>query len=875
MGRFLQLVQKPSFLACIVLTFILIYALVFIPVGMADNGGYTKTLSANNLSYAEANTQQNAGYFKHEYLVGKYLNESLVKEASSLNFFIGLAVATDSFFTTDAFFDIRFLAVLEIILLAVGIYLFVDYLTFNKPKVSGYLTAALTVFIFGDLAYGVYFNSFYAQGVMYISFIICIASALLLGQKRGYNPYFLIALMGASGVALVFAKPENAVLGAALAVLCVFIVLRSQLKAHRAFALVVAGILAASGMAVYALNPKQTDMDKFNSMTRGVMLTSQNPDEALSEFHINGQFAILNGTFAESGIEKDKALSKEFLSKFSYGDIGLYYMRHPGQFLAMANDTSEKLYTTRQAVGNYEKEAGLSPGAQTDFFIGFSTIKEIATPKTIGFLIVWCAAAILLGFKNRHQMAVVIACIAIGLIQVFYAVILYGNTEPVSDLFLYTLVFDFVNMIGFAWLINFIFGRKKKAKAIPLPKENRMVQKDDLPNGERRTRSSRTFKTCVCMLLCIGMAATGCSAVKSASETVVPSAANTKTEADNPSVKPVTVTMTDNEKKTFDFVRQKMVAGGGVRTNYLEQGYEPAYATGSDVLSESQGLYLQYLAQKKDEDTFKQVLAYTVKNLDNGTIFRYRYDVSGLHVYNMNAALDDLRIIHALMVAGESFHPEYTEQAKSLAKRFYGTNVANGFIHDIYDSDHKAVNSTITLCYIDLNTIQSLSRKDATFQTVYGNMLGLLKNGRISDAFPMYYTQYSYTDSKYGEAKGINMVQSMLCALHLAEIGECPADTIQLIRNKVSDGELFGEYDLSGKPVGNVQSTALYAIAAMIGRTARDTTLYDESISQMQKFMVTDANSKVYGAFADANTNSAYSFDNLMALLAYREGDQP
>jgi hypothetical protein len=261
-----------------------------------------------------------------------------------------------------------------------------------------------------------------------------------------------------------------------------------------------------------------------------------------------------------------------------------------------------------------------------------------------------------------------------------------------------------------------------------------------------------------------------------------------------------------------------MIRNGGVRTNYLDQEYQSGYATGGEVLSESQGLYMLYAAQKKDEESFGQAYSYVRENLDNTFLLSYRYDPSGEHQYNMNAALDDLRIISALLAAEDSFqNTEYMAQAKTLAGRFYDTNIKNGYLYGIYDSDYKVTNDSVTLCYIDLKTLKQLAETDGSYTMVAENMAAILKEGMISEKFPMFYNEYSYENSGYDTSQDINMVQSMLCALHLAQAGECPEKTVAYIKNLVSEGALYGQYNTEGQLQTDIQSTALYAIAALIG----------------------------------------------------------
>ncbi len=888
MVKVFQFLKKPAFVASLAVTVILTIALIFMCIGMADNGDYFRVLTSNDLySYQQDFSDQYFGYFEKEYGIRQYYNDATAGGiTTSQNLFISAAVAIDAFFTHDYVFDVRYLAGIQILCLALGVFLFVDYLAFNKKPVAGYLIAAVAVFVFADLAYGAYFNSFFQEATVYISFMICISSALLLGQKRNYNPYFLMALFGAGALLLIFAKQQNAPLGVVLAILCGFIALRTHIRRLRVVVLMIAGLLAVSGIAVYVLIPQKfVDINKYQTMTRGTMLSSEDPEEALSQFMINRQYALLNGTttFDRYPAIKydDRTMTEDFYDKFSYMDVAMFYLKNPDQLSVMMDYAAKNLYLTRpEMVGNYEKEAGREHGAKTDFFVFYSTLKQNITPKTVGFLVMWCIGAILLGMRNRYQMLVIILCILIGLSQILVSIVGDGDADFAKHVFLYTLMFDYVNVIGISWLIGFAFRGKKKKDA-HLAEETEEGYFTEYPEerriryGSRRTkrRSKRRKGAVLCLVLACTLACTGCAAAGSGT---TPSAiASGSPAGGTPQNGGVPQPLQGpDEDNTFLFVQQKMLEGGGVRTNYLDQDYKAEYATGSEVLSESQGLYMLYAAQKKDESSFLQAYTYTLEHLDNGMLFSYRYDPSGGHVYNMNAALDDLRIISAVRTAGENFgDTELTDKAKTLADRFYNTNVKNGYLYSLYDSDYKKTNDSIALSYIDLTTLGQLAEMDGSYQKVVDNMAAILKEGMISDRFPMFYNEYSYLDSAYDTAQDVNMVQSMLCALHLAQAGECPEKTVAYIKNLVSEGALYGQYSTEGQPQTDVQSTALYAIAALIGSAVSDGTLYDQSIRSMQAFMVRDEGSEVYGGFADPATKSAYSFDNLMALLAFRAGD--
>lgn len=333
--------------------------------------------------------------------------------------------------------------------------------------------------------------------------------------------------------------------------------------------------------------------------------------------------------------------------------------------------------------------------------------------------------------------------------------------------------------------------------------------------------------------------------------------------------KQITYVSSTPENLCYEFILNKMVDNGGVHTNYMEMPHDENFATGYDVLSESQGLLMRYASIIKDKEIFKSSFNFTLRNLNTKNLFAYRYDFDNQNKYLVNAAVDDLRIIRALLEGANTFSKaKYKELAEEFAYRFYNTNVKNNFLYDFYDENVGTTNDFITLCYIDLDTISKLPSDDWT--NVYYNMCEILKAGYISDEFPMFMTSYNYNTKTYQAEKGINMVESLLSVLNLSSAGLCSNTTINYIKQKVKEGVLYGNYNKDGQNNNEIQSTAIYAICAMIGKSENDSELYNDSIMRMEQFRVDDKNSSIYGAFGNAETFEVYSFDNLMALIAYR-----
>lgn len=332
-------------------------------------------------------------------------------------------------------------------------------------------------------------------------------------------------------------------------------------------------------------------------------------------------------------------------------------------------------------------------------------------------------------------------------------------------------------------------------------------------------------------------------------------------------------TLPEDEKACYQFVKNKMLSDGGMMTNFHEKPRNEALAAGSEVLSESQGLLLNYTADIADRTTFDEVYNFTREHLDDGSIIAYRYDPDSVDgdQFRVNAAVDDLRIMKALFHAGSVFSDKILiKEAESYADRFYSTNVEKDNLYDFYDTEHFMKNDFITLCYLDLEAIGVIAEADKRYSPVYHNALKILEDGYISQEFPMFMTRYNYTASRYEAPNGVNMVEAVLTALNLSYAGKCPDTTVSFLKQQLDKGQLYARYEVDGTVKEQFESTAIYALCALLAIEISDEQMYEKSMELMKGFMVTQEGNPLYGAFGDGQ--NVYSFDNLMALTAFRKG---
>lgn len=316
---------------------------------------------------------------------------------------------------------------------------------------------------------------------------------------------------------------------------------------------------------------------------------------------------------------------------------------------------------------------------------------------------------------------------------------------------------------------------------------------------------------------------------------------------------------------TEKFVCENMIdAEGGVNITLNDEG-----SSSDTVLSESQGIMIEYANIKENKNLFNSTLNYIDKYMKNDSLISWK--VENGEASRVNAAIDDLRVYDALYNGVEKFGVNEKE-LKKYSNLIYRYNVENNNLVDCYDFANNQKSQRLTLCYGDFNALGELWSENWRFKKVYNNTLDIVKNGYIGDDFPLYYSWYNYETGQY-EKDDMNTSEALVTILHLAEIGEAKDETIGWLKKQVKKGTLYGRYTVEGKVLESYEyeSTAAYALAALIGKEVNDSELIDDAVMKMERMRIDDTESKYYGAFGNPDGSGIYSFDQCMALLAYAE----
>lgn len=329
---------------------------------------------------------------------------------------------------------------------------------------------------------------------------------------------------------------------------------------------------------------------------------------------------------------------------------------------------------------------------------------------------------------------------------------------------------------------------------------------------------------------------------------------------------------TSREEILYDFIGNNLTtANGGIKTNYLNEKNEGDITKGDSVLSESEGLMLLYYIERNDEAGFEKTFEYIKNNmmLKNGLI---SWRVDGDIKSPVSATIDELRIIKALIIGGEKW--------KSIKYRYYAIEIANALYKNLKEenllvdfNDGTGNSDKVTLCYVDLGALKYLTNIDFKWKSIYTESEKILNGGFISSDVPLYKKYYDIKTRKYDNEENVEMNLNTIILLNKAEVGDDITPSVNWIVDKFKeDGAIYSLYnEKTGKAASDIQSTTIYANLLQIAELEKNEELYKMALRKLNAYQITDKQSALYGGYGDKKTLDVYSFDNLNALLAYRD----
>lgn len=324
-------------------------------------------------------------------------------------------------------------------------------------------------------------------------------------------------------------------------------------------------------------------------------------------------------------------------------------------------------------------------------------------------------------------------------------------------------------------------------------------------------------------------------------------------------------TIEGSGKVTCDFITANMMDEKGGVHNIYNTSRE--ITEESDVLSETQGGMLEYAVLRNDRELFDKAFSYITSKMNVNGLTAWK--VADGKSANVNSLLDDLRILDALNSANRLWGG-YEKPIRNYTSSFPRFGVKEGRYVDFYDRKYKQYANRFTLCYGDLKTMSELALQNETLKEPYENAKKLILEGKISDRFPLYYSWYNYKTNRY-EPDDLNMAEALVTLLHLAEADLLPKESITWLKEEMNKEGIKARYTVEGEVVDgyHYDSTAIYALTAMIAERIGDKDLQGKALRKMETMRIVNTSYAYHGAFGMEDGTGITAFDQIMAMLAY------
>jgi hypothetical protein len=426
-------------------------------VGSANNSDFAKVGGAFDLGVPQEGNDVARFAYVHYVIDPKFHWVSGFLSSESL--LLMAAVGVNRVIGKPGTFDMRVMGAVQACLLLASFWLLLPLLS-AMQRVPQFLILAVIVFMFTDVMYVSYLNSFYmdAAGLLFALLTIVLFLRSLRFKRAADRCFFVVAL-----VLLITSKSQHYPLGIVAAL---FLAWKGHLLApmrgrvYAAFAAILA--LAATVLSAKGMPVEYPAYAQYNVIFFEVLPHSMNPARDLAELGLDAADARYIGTHAyaaESGMP-DPAFRKKFMRQASYAKLGRFFVIHPQYALLAAETRMAEAGRQRPERGNFDPSAGQPEFAESKSFGLWSGLKSAIFHEHGGryllYGILLAAIATLLAMARRASLprgipAGVGALAAMSLLEM--AVASFGDALDAARHFVVFSAMSDVLSIAVVWLL--------------------------------------------------------------------------------------------------------------------------------------------------------------------------------------------------------------------------------------------------------------------------------------------------------------------------------------------------------------------------------------------------------------------------------------
>jgi len=351
---------------------LLIYELFTPPVvGMANNGDFGKMIARFNLGapfeneFKYATTKYNFDS-KYHYESGIYSSELILVYA---------ALGLNRLIARDGLVDIRAIGAIHSALFLFTLYLLTPVLRLLPNRVRAALWG-LILLVFCDLAYTLYFNSFYMDAAAFLF----LALAVVMYVRAARRPGSANALgFVAACLLLIATKSQHCLLALPLAVFVIWKGGTIWPRRPLLFGWAAAALMLCAALLIWKSAPPESDSPPLYTMIfTGILPESKDIGGDLKALGLDDSYARYVGTtgFTVGNLLGDENSLREFKRRTSFLRLGYFFLSHPPTFYRVFSFALGQAGRQRPNLGNFDPSAGRPPYAESRKLILWSRLKR-------------------------------------------------------------------------------------------------------------------------------------------------------------------------------------------------------------------------------------------------------------------------------------------------------------------------------------------------------------------------------------------------------------------------------------------------------------------------------------------------------------------
>jgi hypothetical protein len=389
-------------------------------IGMANNGDFPKVAGPLCLLGADHETEKFI-YFQPDYERGPascynpHIPSSEIVPA-------WLASSLERALGDKKHFDIRWLGALHA-LIFLSVYYLVLVMLRPLPLAARLVLSLAALWIFADVAFVAYLNTFYSDVPAMLGGLAAIFLAVLLARSETTSPILLV-LFGLAALFFVTSKAQHGIYGAIPLAAAAWFGRRSRSPRIRWVAALVVVAIAAGMIWVVGRTPGwYTAQSRFNLIFAKIAYTSPTPAQDVRELGLtesDARYAGMHAFMAGNPLE-DETFRQRFYARTSYWKAAGFYVRHPGRAIEILESDLKFQAPGRRLYSNFPKSYGFPPDSKSDRFSTWSSLRTRLFVWWPAHIVVWyallllCAPWLAIYAKSRFSRSVLWTTFAVAL----------------------------------------------------------------------------------------------------------------------------------------------------------------------------------------------------------------------------------------------------------------------------------------------------------------------------------------------------------------------------------------------------------------------------------------------------------------------------